>query len=249
MARVDDRRRRGLRAVVGTVTTLILVLAITPDSVGPSPSASVATAAAATAEPDVASGTSGTSGTGKDVVLLGDSVTEQAFGYLGGPTDGAPARLRRWSHVGWTLPVAADHAGSAVDAPSTGTLVLAAGPNDAAPWDDGWTREDVARWQDLLDGVPATTCVAVVLPGWGAPLDGTPWAHAMEQMRTDVVRLVDERRAAGSPIVTVDWRPVVAEHPEYLAADGIHLASKAAATARQSLYWQAVGACRSITSG
>ena len=46
----------------------------------------------------------------------------------------------------------------------------------------------------------------------------------------------------------VDWLPLVSEHPDYLAADGIHLATAAAATARQSLYWQAVNTCTTATS-
>jgi hypothetical protein len=248
MARGDDRRRLGRRAVIGTITTLVLALAMTPDSIGPTRSAAVTPAAAATPDPAAASepGAGAGADSGSNVVLLGDSVTEQAFGYVGGPTSDAPARLDRWSHVGWTLPVAAEHAGTAVDASSTGILVLAAGPNDAAPWDDGWTGEDVARWQDILEGVPATTCVAVVLPGWGAALDSTAWERSMQQMRTDVVGLVDDRRATGSPTVVVDWLPVVTRHPDYVAADGIHLASKAAARARQSVYWQAVDSCRSL---
>jgi len=247
MARSDDRRRRGLRAVVGTATALVLLLAVTPDPVGPTPSSSAGvTPAAAATPPPTPTGTG--AGVGDDVVLLGDSVTEQAFGYLGGPTQGAPARLHRWSHVGWTLRAAADHAGGTLDAVSTGTVVVAVGPNDAAPWDGGWTDDDVARWQATLDGIPAATCVAVVLPGWGAALHGTPWERGMEQMRSDVQRLVDARQAGGSPTIAVDWLPIVTEHPDYLAADGIHLATDAAATARQSLYWQAVATCRSLTS-
>jgi len=82
-----------------------------------------------------------------NVVLLGDSVTEQAFGYLGGPSRGAPAHLRRWSGTGWT----------------------------------------VAYGRGRLD------------PG--------------------------RRR-----------------HPEYVAPDGIHISSRAAAEARQAFYWNAVRA-------
>jgi hypothetical protein len=184
---------------------------------------------------------------GDDVVLLGDSVTEQAFGYLGGASVGAPAhlRLRRWSRTGWTLRAAADHAGRAVTSPSTGTLVLAVGPNDAAPWDHGWTSVDVARWRGVLERAPARACVAVVLPGWGAPLSGTPWARSLVRMRSDVAALVAARRAAGRPTITVDWLPVVRAHPSYLAGDGVHLAGVTAASARQALYWQAVSRCSS----
>jgi len=249
MARDHGRRRRGLRGVVGLATTVVLALATTPDSVGPSPSAATPAAAAAPERTTAAATAGAGSGAGGDVVLLGDSVTEQAFGYLDGPTSGAPARLHRWSHVGWTLEAATAHAGTAVAAASTGTLVLAVGPNDAAPWDGGWTDDDVAHWQATLDDVPAATCVAVVFPGWGAKLHGTPWERSMEQMRTDVGRLVDARRSAGSPTVAVDWLAVVTRHPDYLAADGIHLATNAAATARQSLYWQAVATCRSLAPG
>lgn len=225
------RRRRhrrpwsGWRSPARLAATLLLVVAVLPASHGDPAVAAVA--AEHGPGNDVAH-----SATGSDVVLLGDSLTEQAFGILGGPTAGAPAHLRRWSHVGWTLRAAADHAGTAVTSSRTATLLLAVGPNDAAEWDHGWNADDVARWQGVLDRAPASTCVAVVLPGWGAPLDGTPWAQAMARMRADVTEMVAARQAAGSPTITVDWQPVVTAHPDYLAADGIHITSPEAARAR-----------------
>jgi hypothetical protein len=180
---------------------------------------------------------------GRNVVLLGDSVTEQAFGYLGGPTADAPAHLRRWSKTGWTVADAVAHAGTALTASSTGVLVVALGPNDAASWDDGWNSSDVARWRALLAAPAPDTCVAVVLPGWGAALRGTTWEHDLLTMRADVRALVADRVAAGSPTVEVDWLPIVTAHPDYLAKDGIHLASTAAAHARQDLYWHAAARC------
>jgi hypothetical protein len=220
--------RRSTRSVTAAVVVGLLVLAAVPGTAAP--------ASARPPRPAVA--------VAGDVVLLGDSVTEQAFGYVGGATAGAPAHLRRWSRTGWTLRAAADHAGRAVTSPSTGTLVLAVGPNDAAPWDYGWTSVDVARWRGVLDRAPARACVAVVLPGWGAPLRGTPWARALVRERSSVTALAASRRAAGRPTITVDWLPVVRAHPEYLAGDGIHLSGRPAAAARQSLYWQAVARCR-----
>jgi hypothetical protein len=185
----------------------------------------------------------------KDVVLLGDSLTALAFGYLGGPTSDAPERLLPFFAAGWTLRDAVATAGPAVDAPSTGVVVLAVGANDAAPWDGGWTSEDVAHWAEVLDDVPSSTCVAVVLPGWGPQLDGTPWAQGMEQMRTDARRLVAARRSTGARTFTVDWRPVVERHPDYIAPDGIHIAGTEAATALQGLYWHAVARCRHHPTG
>ena len=99
MARSDDRRRRGCGPSSGSRTALVLTLAITPDSVGPTPSSSASASAGVTRWPRPPSPEPTASGAGDDVVLLGDSVTEQAFGYLGGPTAGAPARLHRSSHI------------------------------------------------------------------------------------------------------------------------------------------------------
>jgi hypothetical protein len=98
----------------------------------------------------------------------------------------------------------------------------------------------------VLSGAAPATCVAVVLPGWGAPLHGTVWEHGLRRMRATVERLVAARRATGAPTVELDWLPVVARHPGYLAPDGIHLATTAAATARQALYWQAVRRCAAV---
>jgi hypothetical protein len=177
------------------------------------------------------------------VVVLGDSVTEQAFGYLGGPTGAAPPRLRRWSGVGWTLADAVAAAGVAPLASNgTDVVVIALGPNDAAAPDDGWNARDVTRWRGLLATVAPATCVVVVLPGWGPTIDDTTWCDSMLAMRRDVRRLIAERARTGSPTIEVDWLRVVIAHPEYLAPDGIHLASRTAAEARQTLYWQAIDA-------
>lgn len=176
-----------------------------------------------------------------NVVLLGDSVTEQAFGYLGGPSRGAPQHLRRWSGSGWTVADAVAHADATPLASSrTDVVVIALGPNDAAAWDDGWNTRDVARWRDLLATPDRGTRVVVVLPGWGPSIEGTKWCDDMLAMRHDVRRLIAERASTGSPTVEVDWLRVTIAHPEYLAADGIHLSNRAAAEARQALCWNAV---------
>ncbi|HEV7762363.1 MAG TPA: hypothetical protein VGO78_25315 [Acidimicrobiales bacterium] len=228
MGRVHLLRLLRLDRITGLAAVLVLAVVVAPGSGASARAPGPASAAA---------------GRGADVVLLGDSVTEQAFGYLGGPTAGAPAHLHRWSRTGWTLRNAADHAGAALSSSRTGTLVIALGPNDAAPWDHGWNHDDVTRWRRVLAGAAPATCVAVVLPGWGAPLRGTVWEHDLRRMRSAVDGLVAARRATGSPTVELDWLPVTGRHPGYLAPDGIHLATTAAATARQSLYWQAVGRC------
>src|SRR5262249_50406934 len=152
-----------------------------------------------------------------NVVLLGDSVTEQAFGYLGGAggsgagaSGEAPDRhhLRRWSGTGWTVADALHHARTTpLTSAKTDALVVALGPNAAASWDDGWNGADVTRWRHLLTGANPDTCVVVVLPGWGRPLDGTAWADGMQAMRRTAERLVADRAATGAPTVTVDWLP------------------------------------------
>jgi sugar phosphate isomerase/epimerase len=178
------------------------------------------------------------------VDLVGDSVTEQAFGYLGGEVGtGAPRHLDRWSGTGWTVADVAAHTEARAEDGGLDALVVALGPNDASPTNGGWDATDVARWRRLLATPAASACVVVVLPGWGQQLDGTPWAKAMERMRADVRGLAAAREAAGSPTVTVDWLPIVRRHPDYLAGDGIHLGSDAAAAARQQLYWQGLDHC------
>jgi hypothetical protein len=188
-----------------------------------------------------------------NVVLLGDSVTEQAFGYLDGTSDHsageAPDRhhLHRWSGTGWTAAVAMRHAGpTPLTSARTNALVVALGPNDAASWDDGWNATDVARWRRLLTEPSPDTCVVVVLPGWGHHLDGTAWAGGMQAMRRTAERLVADRSASGEPTVTVDWLPVVEAHPGYLASDGIHIRSRTAAAVRQALYWDGVARCSTV---
>jgi hypothetical protein len=178
------------------------------------------------------------------VDLVGDSVTEQAFGYLGGEvgTD-APSHLDRWSGTGWTVADVEAHTEARADEHALDALIVALGPNDASPTNGGWDASDVDRWRRLLATPDPNACVVVVLPGWGAPLDGTPWARAMEQMRADVRALAADRAGTGAPTVAVDWLPIVRRHPGYLAGDGIHLGSDAAAAARQQLYWDGLDQC------
>src|SRR5919202_1723606 len=127
------------------------------------------------------------------VDLVGDSVTEQAFGYLGGEVGtGAPSHLDRWSGTGWTGADVAAHTEARAKDGELDALIVALGPNDASPADGGWDATDVARWRRLLATPGAGACVVVVLPGWGEQLDGTPWARAMERMRADVRDLAAE---------------------------------------------------------
>ena len=236
------RRRLRLNGATGVLATLVLAFVATPGTAAPRAGAS-ASATATTASASVAT----TAHAPAHVVLLGDSVSEQAFGYLGGATGDAPTHLQRWSHNGWTIRDAADHAGAAVTSADTDVLVLAVGPNDAAPEHGGWNDDDLTRWRNVLDGAATDTCVAVVLPGWGAALHGTAWEQGLRSMRSDVGGLVAARRAAGSPTVELDWLRVVTAHPDYLAADGIHLANTRAAEARQALYWEGVRRCEALT--
>jgi hypothetical protein len=169
-AQVPDRRRRRRRLAVRTVTALVLALTVTTGSVG--------SAFAAATEPDPADATGGGGGGGggghggrdEDVVLLGDSLAALAFGWLGGPTSDAPDDLLTFFAAGWTLCDAVAAAGDALEARSTDVVVISVGPNDAGPPDNGWTRDDVDYWHDVIDDIPARTCVAIVLPGWGPEL-------------------------------------------------------------------------------
>jgi hypothetical protein len=248
LAQVHERRTRRQRFAVRAVAALVLGLTFTAGPVAPTLAAD---------EPDPAETSGGGHGGGghgggghdKDVVLLGDSLAALAFGWLGGPTSDAPEQLLSFFAAGWTLRDAVSAAGDALDARSTDVVVISVGPNDAAPWDDGWTRDDVSYWRHVLGDIPERTCVAIVLPGWTSQLADPAWVHGMEQMRRDARRLVADRRSAGAPTLTVDWQQVIDAHPTYIHTDGIHIANTEAATALQRLYWDAADQCRHHHAG
>lgn len=132
------------------------------------------------------------------------------------------------------------------DRPSV--LVVALGTNDANALADGWTDADEVAFRELLDTPSPAACVVVVLPGVGeqaGPVQQVEFQRARAAMRS----IADERRRT----VIADWGAVLAEHPEYLYSDGVHLAladkapdqlaNPEAAQAFAANLWAGVHAC------
>ena len=99
-------------------------------------------------------------------------------------------------------------------------ITLALGSNDAGTWkpDGGWTQADADRWATVTAAVDPRTCLTVVLPHFEPSAEAT---------YPGVLAEIDQARAVISALPAVDvvrdWRPPVAAHPGWLAADGIHL--------------------------
>lgn len=175
------------------------------------------------------------------VDVAGDSVSAQAFGYTAARPGVTAVADREMVGAGWGCSNVEATLRRHVNAARPEILILALGPNDAS---DGWDRADRACFDRLVDDIlDPTACAVVVLPAWGAPLDGTQWAADMGRARNSLVAIAGERSAAGRRTVIVDWSPIVAEHPEYLDAGGIHKGNAEAAEARLQLYADGADQC------
>ena len=177
------------------------------------------------------------------VDVAGDSITWLSLSY-GGNRQG-------WDTdavgIGWQ----AEHSEPPVDADVTdptrspAILVVALGQNDVATSlsRDGFTQEDRNQLYALYFAPHDTACTAIVLP-WYQPTpdnyDATQ-AVGINAYRTWVTDTI----APSSPrIRVVDWGPVAEAHPEYLQADGVHIAENAtAAAAYQAVIQTGIEAC------
>lgn len=152
------------------------------------------------------------------IVVVGDSVTEQAYSYLGGWVD-APGDVVKIAGAGWDVDDVEGPYATAVAEDPPDVTVVALGPNDADPTAGGWTLYDIANWWDLLDTAPEGSCVVVVLPRHGA---GFPhaWAVELDEARTNIVDLVAPGGSLNPPpgrsYVLTDWRMTTAPHPAFL---------------------------------
>jgi hypothetical protein len=181
------------------------------------------------------------------IIVVGDSVTEQAYGYLGG-WQGAPSPdVVKVAGSGWDLDDAEPGYAQAVAEGTPDITVLALGPNDANPSNGGWDLYDLANFYDFLNTtVPTGTCVVIELPRYKS---GFPpaWATQLDEARADLIDLASPGGHTAPPtdrfVVLEDWRMRTAPHPELLASDGIHLASNQAATERQQDYWDGARRC------
>jgi hypothetical protein len=184
------------------------------------------------------------------IVVVGDSVTEQAHGFLGG-WQGAPSSdVVKVSGSGWDLDDAEPGYAAAI-ANGVDITILALGPNDANPTNGGWDLYDLANFYDFLNTtVPTGTCVVVELPRHKSGFPAA-WATQLDEARADLIDLSSPGGHTAPPpgrwVVLQDWRMRTAPHPELLASDGIHLGSDTAARERQDDYWD--GARRCPTGG
>ncbi len=82
-------------------------------------------------------------------------------------------------------------------------MVLALGTNDAE-------RDGAKPWADVLDALPATTCVV-----WPKPYEGS---NAVMLFNAQMAAVV----AAHSNVHVVDWNAAVQAHPEWVLPDHVH---------------------------
>jgi hypothetical protein len=207
------------------------------------------------------------------VIVVGDSVTQQAFDPDGDGTNSyttnAPADRNIFAKMGWTTKDVQTTVNNYSIFRHPQKLVVAVGLNDASTFfSDGWTADDLTRFRTLLNTPNANTCIALVLPGHaetGSTSWFNSWAAQIDEARADLITLAAERPRT----VIIDWQTVIDEHPEYVDEDGIHLLTPhtspmedlmdasagqmntvdpAAAEARQNFYWDGVAQCDAPTA-
>jgi hypothetical protein len=212
-------------------------------------------------------------------IVVGDSVTQQSFDpnadntptYTANAPGVLNTNFKQFSYMGWDVAdVQGTVSGHAIFRwPQK--FVVAMGLNDAVPsfffGGDGWTNtgtnNDLDRFRTLINTVHPTTCVAIILPGYGATGDTPwfgPWVTEIDKARADLAALEFER-----PHTKIfDWQDVIDQNPQYVDNDGIHLLTpnttwqqdtqaaangmlspvdQTAADARQNFYWDAAAQC------
>lgn len=181
------------------------------------------------------------------VDVVGDSLTVQAFEYLGGWVDAPSSDTERIAEAGWSMVQAQGPYSASVAAHPPDVTVLALGNNDSDPASGGWDLFDIVRWHDFLhQEVPAGSCVVLVLPRFG-PAAPLAWAREVNEARGYLVDLVAPGGQFQPPpemvFVLEDWYLPPAAVPNRLAPDGIHLSGNEAAVTRQDLMWDGVNSC------
>lgn len=120
------------------------------------------------------------------------------------------------------------------------TLVWALGPNDIRLAKGVWAVKDQWIWYDVLHNkVPAESCIVIAKP-WVLPAG---WATFPEKALNDLSAWIDAFAEDHQNVVVVDWRPIIEAHPEYMHADGVHIANHEAAVARDAMYRDGVSRC------
>lgn len=172
------------------------------------------------------------------VDIAGDSVSQQAFGYTTarpGVTARANTEMVRW---GWGCHDVEATLRRHVAAARPAVLIWALGPNDADPARGGWALDDMACWMGVFEDLHPSTCLVVVLPGYGAGMNPV-WADEIDEARDYIPGMIAGRERT----VTRDWQPLVDANPHFMVGDGIHKANAEAAEARLALYDHGARAC------
>lgn len=165
--------------------------------------------------------------------MTGDSIGLQAMLYGSSGTPAAQWDTAEKIGLGWKASnaqprVTADVAG---DTTSPETLVVEFGHN----YGYGFTQADKQSVLSMLFSPADSACVVAVLPVAGANLSQTH-RDAIAQYR----ELVSQVALVRSNTVLVDWGEIVAEHPEYVDEDGVHLKTTQT-TPAQDLEYAATG--------
>jgi hypothetical protein len=132
------------------------------------------------------------------VAIYGDSLTVLAWEHYQQITAG---EIDSYEHAapGDVLPDWRD----AILADPLDHMVLALGTNDAE-------RDGAKPWADLLNALPATTCVV-----WPKPYEGS---NAVTLFNAQMAAVV----AAHSNVHVVDWNATAQAHPEWVLPDHVH---------------------------
>lgn len=226
-AAVDERERPDLEAVrVDATSTTLAVEGLRNDVAYRFTVTAVSAAGAGEPSPrtDAVTPSVPPAGTDGTIDIIGDSITVQAtsnradeFAAQGQPEGADLVTVAvAGSRFGDHRPGEHDRVWQQ-SRPSV--LVVALGTNDANALADGWTPADEVAFRELIDTPSPQTCVVVVLPAVGEQAGAAQleqFARARRAMRS----IVGERDRS----VVADWGAVIAEHPEYLYRDGVHLA-------------------------
>lgn len=133
------------------------------------------------------------------------------------------------------------------DQPRPAVLVIALGTNNLG--DGTWDGVDEVAFAALLHTPSPSSCVVVALPAVG-PGAGPVVAERFALARARMTAIAERRP---STVVRDGWAETLAVHPEYVGADGVHLArdhalagdqaNPEAADAYASNLWTGVRSC------
>lgn len=119
-------------------------------------------------------------------------------------------------------------------------IVLADFEHNAYGKDGDWDLADYAYYRNMVKYAPTGGKCMVILLGWRTDAAAYP---ELSEARQGVAEIAATRV---SPVVVVDWRPVVEAHPEYFAnGDTIHPSSSEGLQAYADLIQSGVGQCPS----